>query len=240
MAVAIPAAEKEVPADFFDTSLKIQQDQSHVTIRSSPEAAGAEQSLRISYTIEVPNWIEVSSTVEEGKQTVIGVMGPVKLTSGHGDITAIGITQAVQARVTNGNITFNRVGHMTVAETTSGNISMLDVGAASIATIKKGIGNIEVDGARGGFQGSTDAGYLLVKGAPSEDSQFHSVSGNIRLELGAEADAVIDAATDSGHILVENADMERPAGDIRRCHQKINRGGAHIVARSQSGNVIIR
>jgi hypothetical protein len=50
----------------------IQQDRSHVTIRSSPEAA-AEQSLRISYTIEVPNWIEVSSTVEEGKQTVIGV-----------------------------------------------------------------------------------------------------------------------------------------------------------------------
>jgi hypothetical protein len=240
MAIAIPAAEREVPADFFDTSLIIQQARSHVTIRSSPKAAAAEQSLGISYAIEVPDWIEVNSTVEEGKQTMMGVMGPVKLTSDRGDITAIGITQAVQARVTNGNIIFNRVGHVSVAETASGNISMRDVGAASMATIKKGIGNIEVDGVRGGFQGSTDAGYLLVKGAPSEDSQFHSVSGNIRLELGAEADAVIDAATDSGHILVENADMERPAGDIRRYQQKINRGGVRIVARSQSGSVLIR
>src|SRR5579872_1240677 len=65
-AIARTAGGEDLPPNFFDTALTIVRDGSHVKITSVPTTAYPERSLKISYTIEVPNWIEVNSNVEDG------------------------------------------------------------------------------------------------------------------------------------------------------------------------------
>lgn len=232
---------EDLPQNFFAASLAVERDGSHVRIRSIPNPAFAGKAFKISYTINVPDWIEINSSVENGKQTIAGVRGPVKAISGSGDIKVSYITSELEARTGSGDIAVIRVGSSATVETGSGNINLKDIGPASVATVKKGTGRIEMDGVSGAFTGSTDAGELDVKGGIYDNWDLKSVSGNIRIGVAAESRFEIDAATRLGLLSIDNEDIESGQdANSRQCHQKVNGGGKLIRARSDSGNIFIR
>lgn len=228
------------PSDFFEKSLRAERDGSHIQIQFTPDARQAKHAFRITYNIGVPSWIEVDSTVGTGRQTVMGVMGPVKVTSSIGDIKADYITTTLDAKTGSGNIKVVRVGAAAKVETGLGNINLKDIGPGSVATVKKGTGRIEMDGISGSFTGATDAGELDVKGGVYGDWDLKSSSGNIRIGVAQEFKYEIDAITHSGQLLVHNDDIEVAQNDnVRQCHQRIKGGGKVVRARSENGNIFI-
>lgn len=232
--------DQQPPSDFFEKSLKVERDGSHIQVQFTPDARQAKQTFKITYNIGVPSWIEVNSTVGTGRQTVMGVMGPVKVTSSMGDIKVDYITTTLDAKTGNGNIKVVRVGAAAKVETGLGNINLKDIGPGSIATVKKGTGRIEMDGISGSFTGATDAGELDVKGGVYGDWDLKSSSGNIRIGVAQEFKYEIDAITHSGQLLVHNDEIEVAQNDnVRQCHQKIKGGGKVVRARSENGNIFI-
>lgn len=232
---------KDLPADFFDHRLFAEREGNHIKVQFKATDARSYESMRISYIIGVPNWIEVNSSVGSGKQTIAGVMGPVRVVSGSGDVKVFYITDALEAKTGSGNISVVRVGAAAKVETGSGNINLKDIGPGSVARVKKGTGRIEVDGISGSFTGSTDAGDLEVKGGVYDGWDLTSASGNIRVGAAPESKFEVDVVTRSGKLLVENEDIEMPEGSVvRACHQKVNGGGRLVRVRSASGNIVIQ
>ena len=238
---------KDLPGNFFDTSLKVERQGDHLKVSATSNDLSAKPSVKIAYTIGVPDWIEVNSTIEkDGNQNIAGVRGPVKVASGHGDIKILYVTTTLDAKTGSGNITVTRVGTAAKVETGAGNIKIKDIGPSSVAIVKKGHGRIEMDGVSGSFTGSTDAGELEAKGAVFEDWNLTSTSGKISIEIGGgeggeEPKFDVDAISKSGMFLSENEYLKpcRVAA-VHECHQKVNGGGKVVRARSQSGDIFVR
>ncbi len=254
------ASGKYLPEDFFKKNLAIDQKDNHISIRDSsgsdsplidqkdkqisprdsPDPGSLLSALyTITYRIDVPYHTEVDSTVSGiGNQTLTGVYGPARLVSGAGDISAMYVRFApLDARTGKGNISCTRCFEVN-AETGEGNITLIDDGNSK-AMVKTGRGRIEAGGAKGTFDGSTDAGMLHIKAVPSDDWQLRSNSGTIRVELPPKAKFEIDAHSDSGEVAVEREDMEKPDTDAHQLHQQVNGGGKHITVGSVKGSISI-
>jgi DUF4097 and DUF4098 domain-containing protein YvlB len=168
----------------------------------------------------------------------MGITGPAEVVTGIGDINASYVRfSLVRAETGRGNISCTRVAQVE-AETGFGNITLLEDGPSK-ATVKKGPGRIEVGGARGGFEGSTDSGELHIRAVLWDDWQLKSVSGNIRIELPPRAKFEADVSTTSGELCVERSDMDKSDPAAHRSHQKVNGGGKRIQARSDAGRISI-
>jgi hypothetical protein len=239
-AIGKDAGGKYLSEEFFGKNLAIEQKGNHVWIRDS---AGTELLLgalySIDYRIDVPYRTEVDSTVSgAGNQVIEGVYGPAKLVSGGGNIEARYVRFAlIHASTGKGNITCDRDFEVD-AETNDGNVTLMEDGNSK-AVIKSGRGRIEIGGAQGTVDATTDAGPLHIKAVLKDDWQLKSTSGSIRVELPPRAQFEVEANTDSGGIDVNRADMEKPDAAIHHFHQQVNGGGKHIAARSVKGSISI-
>jgi len=195
--------------------------------------------------------------VDNGNQTITGIMGPVKAETARGDIKVSYVSKSVAAvtgtgnldlrvisgriaaRTVNGNISCIRAVQGATAEAENGNIVLMVVGPSE-ANVTRGVGTIDVGGARGSFKGSTTAGELHMKAALRGDWRLSSRSGNVHIELPPAAAFEVDATTDSGRILIDHSNMERPNADLRHLHRSMNGGGKHIEVRTRSGEIVIR
>jgi DUF4097 and DUF4098 domain-containing protein YvlB len=242
--------------NFFKAFLTIEQSGNHFKIRHVSNSAYPEQGLSVVYRIDVPYRTEVTSNVNNGRQTLSGIMGPVKLVTHKGDIKASYISKGLQAEVDSGNLDLDVIGEHVEAKTVTGNISCrrlaqgisaetedgditLMVVGPSTATVKSGTGRIDAGGVRGPFIASTYAGDLHVKAVPHDDWQLNSTSGNIRLELPPAAKFELDASTASGEFQVNRDDVATPHSDVRHLHQQVNGGGKHIQAHTENGRIVI-
>jgi len=234
------AGGKDLPGEFFQNKLVIEQKENSVSIREIPGVGALLGSLySIEYRIDVPYRTEVDSTVSgAGNQTLEGVYGPAKLLSGTGDIDAKYVRFApVDAKTGKGNISCTRCFEVS-AETGEGNITLLENGNSK-ALVKSGPGRIQIGGARGAVDASTQAGALHIKAVLSDDWQLKSGSGSIRVELPPKAKFELEASSDSGEINIDRDDMQKPEGEIHHLHQQVNGGGKHIFARSIKGGISI-
>jgi DUF4097 and DUF4098 domain-containing protein YvlB len=232
-------AGKNLTEDFFKTGLLIEQYKNHISIRDSL-AIAADATAGISYRIDVPFQTQINSSVSGvGNQKLIGVAGPAKLTSGIGNIDATYVRfAAVEAITGKGNISCSRAAQVR-AETGAGNITLMEDGPSK-AAVKKGPGRIEVGGARGSFEGTTDVGELHIKAVPNDNWHLTSIAGNIRVEVPSKAKFRLDASTLGGNIYVEHDAMQKPPDDVRKLQQEVNGGGKSIQARSNNGNIFIQ
>jgi len=234
------AGGKDLPAEFFQNKLFIEQKENSVWVREIPGVGSLLGALySIDYRIDVPYRTEVDSTVfGAGNQSLEGVYGPAKLTSGAGDIDAKYVRFApVEAKTGKGNISCTRCFEVN-AETGEGNINLLEDGNSK-ALVKSGRGRIEIGGVRGTIVAATQAGALHIKAVPSDDWQLKSGSGNIRVELPPQAKFELEASSDSGEINIERDDMQKPVGEVHHLHEQVNGGGTHILARSVKGSISI-
>ena len=243
-------------SNFFKAVLTVEQSGNHLKIRHVSNPAYSEEGINVLYRIDVPYRTEVNSKVNNGRQTLSGIMGPVKVVTRKGDIKASYVSKGLQAEVEtgnldlevigehvkaktgNGNISCTRLTQGVTAETEDGDISLLVVGP-STATVKSGTGRIEAGGVRGAIVASTYAGDLHIKAALHDDWQLNSASGNIRFELPPAAKFELDASTNSGELQVHRDDITRPPSEVRHLHQQVNGGGKHIQAHTENGRIVI-
>ena len=212
---------------------------------------------RLSYRIDVPHWSQVTSFVGVGTLTIVGVMGPVRAKVERGLIRTSYISKEVSAETRSGDMAIGVVGGRVDAVAGRGNISCIRIARGanvvtgdgdidltvigpSEAIVRKGAGKIDVTGTSGALKASTDTGDLRVRATPREDWQLSSQSGNIRVHLPRAAPFEIDAATDSGEIVVKREDIQQPAATVRRLHRQANGGGARIYVRSFSGQITVQ
>ena len=257
VAIARVPAGTKAGEDFLATPISVEQDGNHLRVRNLSGAGSAAEKIRIDCRIDVPFRTEVHSAVDNGKQLVTGITGPVKTQTKKGDIKVSYVSKGALAEAGSGNIDIHVIGAHVEAKTGDGAIScsralqgvdaetgdgdiVLMVVGPSKATVKKGTGRIEVGGARGGFIGSTAGGDLRVKAAPHDDWRLSSVSGSIRVELPPAARFEVNATTNSGEVLINRDDIERPNASVRNLRQKVNGGGKRIEARTESGKIVIR
>jgi hypothetical protein len=246
-------AEKES----LTSALTVEQDRNHLRIRDLSSTRPSEEKVRIVCRIDVPYWTEVNSVVDHGKQTIIGIMGPVKARTRKGDIKVSYVSKGVLAEAYSGNLDLQVIGEHVEARTGNGNIScvrtirgasaetengdiVLTVVGPSMANVKNGTGRIDLGNARGSFTGSTAGGDLQVKGLPHDDWRLNSASGNIRIELPPGARFEVDATTNFGEIVNDRGDIAITNGEVRHLHRKVNGGGKLIEMHTDNGRIVIR
>jgi DUF4097 and DUF4098 domain-containing protein YvlB len=238
----------------LSTRLVVAQTGNRVEVWERP-GAGSE-TLKLTYTIDVPYRTAVDASVRRGKQTITGVMGPVTAMTGVGDIEVSYISLGVVATAQTGNLNFEVVGGRIEAiarqgkiacqrapqgisaETEDGDIS-LAVAGDSLAVVKSGNGRIEVGGARGSLVAATNAGDVHVKAVPHEDWHLSSKSGTIHVEIPPAASFELDADTTSGELTLRRDDIAKLESGVRHWNQSVNGGGKRIQVRSDAGNIVI-
>jgi len=212
--------------------------------------------LKLVYTIDVPYRTEVHASVQRGRQTITGIMGPVSAETGIGDIDVSYIAQDVTATTRMGNLNFEVVGGRIKArsgqgaiacqrvpqgigaETDDGDISLAVVGD-STAIVQSGNGRIDVGGARGTLLASTAGGDVHVKALPHQDWQLSSKSGTVRIDFPPATGFYLDAVTSSGELKVRRDGLDKTNSGLRHITQDVNAGGERVGVRTDTGNIII-
>jgi hypothetical protein len=238
-------------------SLSIEQVGNNLRLGYSavPELEAAHAQL--SYRIDVPHWSQVRAVVDAGTLTILGVMGPVNafVRSGvirasyvskelsaeteSGDLAIEAVGGRVDARAIRGNISCARVARGASVVTGDGDIDLTSIGPSK-ALVRKGSGKIDVIGADGSLKAATDAGDLRVRAVPRNNWELESESGNIRVHFPRAARFDIDAATDSGEILIRREDIGRSPASVRHVLQKANGGGPRIEVHTATGRITIQ
>jgi len=241
---------------FFLNTLAVKQSGNQVSLRQISKAVHSEEEVKVHLRIDVPYRTEVNSIVEEGKQTIRGILGPVQARADKGDIQASYVSKTLRAETGNGNVELQMIGEHVDARVASGNISgerlprgitsetrdgditLMMVGP-STATVVKGSGRIDVGGARGSLALSTDAGDLHVAAVPHDDWKLNSASGTIRLDLPPVPNVALNPSTDSGKLQFERDDIPNTGDRLRRVDKHSN-SEKHIDVHTGSGSIVIR
>ena len=255
-AVGQVAGDSRLDDNFFPATLSIEQAGNHVSLRQISNAAYSEEKIKVHLRIDVPYRTEINSTVGEGKQTIRGVLGPVQARADKGDIKASYVSKTLHAATGKGNVELQMIGEHVDANVVSGNISgerlpkgitsetrdgdiTLMVVGPSTATIEKGSGRIDVEGARGSLELSTDAGDLHVVAVPHDGWKLNSESGTIRLDLPPVVNVALNASTDSGKLQFERDDILNAGNRMRKVDEHPN-SEKRIDAHTRSGSIVIR
>lgn len=251
------SSENKVDDNFSPVVLSIEQNGNHITVRHLSNSSHLQERTNILYRIDVPYRTVLTSKLGAGKQSIKGVLGPVKAETNKGDITATYVSEGLEARVGTGNLDLQVIGgHVDAvagignisctrlaqgvnAETGDGDITLAVVGP-SIAIVKMGKGRIEVGGARGSLVASTEAGDLHVKAIPHQDWQLSSASGDVHLELPPSAKFDLVASTDAGELRFDREDIARPDPHSLQFRQAVNGGGERIAVHTESGKIVIQ
>src|SRR5262252_3936054 len=125
---------------FSGPGLAVEQQGNHVQIRNQSGTAPSAGKIRITCRIDVPYWTEVSSSVDNGNQTITGIMGPVKAETARGDIKVSYVSKSVAAVTGTGNLELRVISGRIAARTVNGNISCIR--AVQGATAEAENGNI--------------------------------------------------------------------------------------------------
>ncbi len=256
-AVALPAGDAKLADNFFVSTLSIEQAGNDITVRHRTESASADGQPKLRFRIGVPFRTEVRTSLQEGSQTVRGLLGPVDVHAHKGDISASYISKEVHveidrgsldvqvigepvlAKVGIGNIAGQRLEKGIQAETNDGDIHLMAVGSSS-AKVVSGNGRIEVGGAKGTLTLSTAAGELGVRAVPHNDWKLQSTSGTIRLELPPAVSAQLEASTESGELQVERDDIVKGEKTTNSLTERVGTGGKLIAVHTEKGKIVIR
>jgi DUF4097 and DUF4098 domain-containing protein YvlB len=245
-----------IERDLLARSLNIRQDGNHLELRRSSDSTLLARKIKLTYRLDVPYRTELHSFLQHGKQTIIGIMGPVEAKTKQGDVKVSYVSKEVDARTDAGNVDLQVIGGRIEAaagvgdiscaraplgisaQTNDGQISLIVVGS-SIATVKTGNGGIDAQGVRGTLVATTAAGDVHVKAVPHDDWQLAASSGNVRIEFPPQAGVDLDASSISGEVTINRDDIDKSSSDVHHLQQKVNGGGKRIVAHTESGKVVI-
>ena len=196
------------------------------------------------FEVWVPAGVRVNARSTSGDVSVKGTKGPVDARSTSGDVEVTDATDRITIESVSGDVRASRLngevrsesvsGTIEIhdatgdvrAETTSGDISLLGVSSRSVYTTTVS-GEVEYDGTI-----DTNGRY-----------EFHSHSGDIRLQLPEGSNAQFSVETFSGSLdsefRITLQPGQRTTGRPRRFEFTLGNGGARITAESFSGDIVL-
>jgi DUF4097 and DUF4098 domain-containing protein YvlB len=194
---------------------------------------------KVSFHVEVPEWMSVLVESPHGDVEVRDVPAPVEVTAMLGDIHVSGARGRVRLRTMNGRVRLDDTdGRITVettinevdirncsgdiqVETTQGDIELTDLKAASLeATSMRGDIN---------YFGSIPS---------SARWEFLLFSAHLTLRLQEPVDARFELSTQAGRIEFEFPTEAPP--DAKRVQATLGQGGAQVSARTASGHIVVK
>jgi DUF4097 and DUF4098 domain-containing protein YvlB len=248
-----PSAEQKVHQ--LEANPPIEQDGNSIRI-GHIEDSSLRQNISISYEVVVPAATRLHADTGSGDQSIEGIQGPLKVSTGSGRIDAVRIGGEVHATTGSGDIQLDTVqGGVTAntgsgsihakgisgefsGETGSGNVRLQQSAPGSVKA-STGSGHIELAGVNGPLHANTGSGDIQAQGELTGDWRLETGSGAVTINLPESASFNLRAHTDSGKI-----STNRPItveGTISRndFQGKAGSGGYLLELRTASGDIRI-
>lgn len=214
------------------------------------------RNLSISYDIVAPVETRLRSDTGSGSQSVTGLRGPVKASTGSGSIRIGNIGDEVRAETGSGDLQLDSVKGATHASTGSGSIRAAGIGSNFVAStgsghvslqqsgsgdgkVETGSGSVELQNLRGRLRVTTGSGSITAQGVPEGEWSLHTGSGRVLVRLPAESAFDLNAHTSSGHISTDHPISVQ--GTVKRgeLRGKVRGGGPLLDLETASGNIQI-
>jgi DUF4097 and DUF4098 domain-containing protein YvlB len=175
------------------------------------------RNVSIDYELVVPAETQLHSDTGSGDQSIEGIQGPVKASTGSGRIDARQIGGEVHASTGSGDIQLDSIQGAVAANTGSGSIRAAGVAgefsgetgsgdvhvqqtAPGRVKASTGSGRIELDGVRGPLHADSGSGDIVAQGDLGGDWRIETGSGRVSVNLPGNAAFDLRAHTDSGTI----------------------------------------
>ncbi|HXM94233.1 MAG TPA: DUF4097 family beta strand repeat-containing protein [Candidatus Dormibacteraeota bacterium] len=225
------------------------------TIRIGKEMSHI-RNLTISYRIQVPHDIEISTTLASGAQTIIGVRGPLKAQTASGTIRADKIDREVQLTTVSGSIEAGNLADDVRVSSASGSVHLANVKgdvrvnaiAGSIDVTKPGgrvqadsvSGSVDLRDANGDVKAHAISGRVAVQGNPAANNYWdlRTVSGGVQLNVPLQASFRLTAEAVTGDIRTDiPIVIEEQGKHSLRAH--LGNGGGRVEVHTVSGEIRI-
>ena len=211
----------------------------------------------VSYEVVTPAATKLRSETGSGDQSVEGVEGPVRAStgsgnvriasvrhevfaeSGSGDLELSSLAGGLRATTGSGNIRASAISGRTSTETGSGDVT-LELTESSEVSVETGSGNARVSGVRGALSVETGSGDVEAEGVPSASWKLTAGSGDITLHIPESTGFELYAETGSGTVRVGRPITMQ--GALRRdlVRGTVSGGGVLIRLETGSGDIDIR
>ncbi len=248
-------ADAERKVRYLESNPPIEQRGSYIRIGHIEDRVLA-RNVSISYDIVAPTETRLRSETGSGSQSVTGLRGPVKASTGSGSIRIENIGDEVRAETGSGDLQLNSVKGATHASTGSGSIHAAGIGNSFVAStgsgnirleqtgpgdgkVETGSGSVELQNVRGALRVRTGSGTITAQGMPQGEWSLHTGSGGVRVRLPAGSAFDLNAHTSSGHISTAHAITVQ--GTVKRgeLRGKVGAGGPLLELETASGNIQI-
>jgi len=212
--------------------------------------------VSISYELIVPVETRWKSETGSGDQSVVGLKGPVKATTGSGnirlsdvgdetrvdtgsgDIELRSVTGPVYARTGSGNIRASSIAGSIRAETGSGDLR-LEQSSPHPASLETGSGTVELRGAQDSVRAQTGSGNIVIQGDPKGDWKLETGSGHVTLQVAPQASFTLHARTRSGGIATNIPMTIQGKVGGSELRGTVRNGGSLVDVRTGSGDIRI-
>ncbi len=175
------------------------------------------RNVSIDYDLVLPAETRLHADTGSGDQSIEGIDGPLKVTTGSGRIDANGIGGEVHANTGSGDIRLESIKGAVAANTGSGSIRAtgvagdfsgetgsgdvhLEQSAPGRVKASSGSGRIELAGVSGPLRADTGSGDISAQGNLAGDWRIETGSGTVSVALPQSASFDLHAHTDSGKI----------------------------------------
>lgn len=250
----VPANAESLARQVAD-SPPIERTASTVRLRP-PSDAAARRAVTVSYAIQVPPNTEVHSLSDSGATTVRGLAAPVTvrtqsgaieasslsgtvaITSGSGAVKVDSIAGPLAVRTGSSAFSGRALGSSLHIRTSSGDVDGVLTGTGDV-DVETGSSTIRLEGLQGGLTARTQSGRISIQGVPRRPWTATTGSSGVGLTIGSDAAFSIDAASRSGSVTVEGAEVD---GSVtkRRITGSIGGGGPLVRVESGSGAITVR
>lgn len=229
-----------IVAESERAQLRLEQSANRISLRTERNRG---RSGDTEYRVTVPTGTRVIMASTSGELEARGTRGEVEATTMSGDITISDASGGVQAEALSGNVEISNVTGPVRVQAVSGDV-----------TVENASGEVEVESVSGeivlqritskSVRGVTVSGEIDFDGSIASDGryQLNSHSGDVRVSLPENVNALVSVSTFSGEI-DSDFPLTLEPGDRRQHHQqfefRIGSGGARIQLESFSGDIYL-
>ena len=201
-------------------------------IESAPPVEVAGHNLRVGHLASSRHrQVGISYSVEVPPNT------RVRAETGAGMLLVRGVTGAVEARTGSGNTRVSEVAGDVAVEADSGDIELDAVGGDM--DLRTGSGSIRIEGVEAGLRARTGSGRVRVEGAPARAWNLRAESGDIRIDLPADAAFDVDAQTAAGGVRTNHPISVRGEARPGRLSGAVRGGGPRVTLYTGAGGITI-
>jgi DUF4097 and DUF4098 domain-containing protein YvlB len=249
------ASDAESKVRAIEANPPIEQDGNTIRVGHFHDSS-LSRNVSIDYDLVVPAATRLHSDTGSGDQSIEGIQGPLRVSTGSGRIEATHIGGEVHASTGSGDVIVDAVQGGVTANTGSGSIRAsgvagefsgetgsgdvrLEQSAPGRVRASSGSGHIELAGVRGPLHADTGSGDITAQGDLSGDWRLETGSGTVTVNLPQSASFDLRAHTDSGKISTKVPITVQGTISRNDYQGKAGSGGYLLEVRTGSGDIRI-